>query len=40
MNGIVSGMNIYKVNHFVDKNTIGEIRVFYGEYKKDLDTLF
>ena len=33
-------MNIYKVNHLTDVNTISKIHVFYGDHTSDLTELF
>ncbi len=33
-------MNIYKVNHLTNENTIHSIHVFYGKHKEKLDQLF
>jgi len=33
-------MNIYKVNHLTDGNTINKIHVFYGDHTNDLTNLF
>ena len=32
--------NIYKINHLTSESTIESIRVFYGQHKTDLDSLF
>ena len=33
-------MNIYKINHLIDENTIDKIHVFYGQHQEDLNSLF